>query len=173
MATTETREGPTPNGGVRSAAYYMDDEGNPADKAVATAVEFVEFDAEGREIFRTYGRLRPEGPPAGPTATEREQTMSERQTQGPPPKLTLKEVKVLAALAGANAPLTRQELSKALGITKGWSRLLGAATKDDLGAAGSDSLEGRGLIQCDKPEGERPLRYTITPAGREALAAAK
>ena len=55
MATSKTVEGETPNGGVRSTAFYQDDEGNPADQSVATRVEYIEYDAEGKEVMRTYG----------------------------------------------------------------------------------------------------------------------
>lgn len=57
MGTTEERDGPTPNGGVKSRAFYLDDEGNPADKGVATAVKIEELNAEGEPFFRTYARL--------------------------------------------------------------------------------------------------------------------
>jgi hypothetical protein len=52
-----TREGPTPSGGVRSVAYLTDAFGAPTeDPAAAVAAEFVEYDAGGNEIARTYGR---------------------------------------------------------------------------------------------------------------------
>lgn len=57
--TVETLEGPTPNGGVRSAAYYLDEQGNSAAKPRATAVEIVELDADDDVIHRTHGRLHP------------------------------------------------------------------------------------------------------------------
>ena len=61
MATTkESREGPTPNGGVRSEAYYSNDQGEPVDKSVATRIEIVEYDAEGKVVGRTYGTLTPQ-----------------------------------------------------------------------------------------------------------------
>ena len=41
MATTETMHHSTPNGGVRSVAYYRDSAGNPVEKKVATHVEIV------------------------------------------------------------------------------------------------------------------------------------
>lgn len=40
----ERREGPTPNGGAYSIAYFRDN----------GDMEIVEFDANDREIFRTY-----------------------------------------------------------------------------------------------------------------------
>jgi len=55
MATQKTVEHKTPNGGVKSTIYYQDKEGNPADEEVAIASEIVEFDKDGKEIFRTYG----------------------------------------------------------------------------------------------------------------------
>lgn len=54
---SESRPGPTPNGGVRSTAYYQDDAGKDAEKADATRVVIVEYDAGGKEIQRTYGTL--------------------------------------------------------------------------------------------------------------------
>ncbi len=51
----------TPNGGVRAVFYFQDNEGNAVDESVATNVEIVEFDANGRAIWRTYGELNPEG----------------------------------------------------------------------------------------------------------------
>lgn len=53
-ASTEHRPGPTPNGGVRSVAYFQDAAGNPCPKADAVAMEIVEFDADGQAIHRTY-----------------------------------------------------------------------------------------------------------------------
>jgi hypothetical protein len=55
VVTSEESGGPTPNGGVRSVIYYQDDDGNPADKSVATRAEIVEYDADGKDIHRTYG----------------------------------------------------------------------------------------------------------------------
>lgn len=57
MATTETRTGPTPNGGVRSEAMYRDAAGNPVDKSEAYHVEILEFDAAGAVVGRTYAAL--------------------------------------------------------------------------------------------------------------------
>lgn len=56
--TRERSEGPTPNGGAYAIAYYRDEEGAPAPKATAAAVEIVEFDADDRPVFRTYATLR-------------------------------------------------------------------------------------------------------------------
>lgn len=55
--TQEEREGPTPNGGVRSVIYYRDAGGNPAEKDAAVAAEIVEFDADGKDVGRTHGLI--------------------------------------------------------------------------------------------------------------------
>lgn len=86
--------------------------------------------------------------------------------------LTGNEAKVLKALS-SGAVLTREELRRKTGINKGWSRMLGASSKEDGGAAGDASLEGRGLITSDRPEGERAFSYKLTAAGRKALEKAK
>jgi hypothetical protein len=72
MATTETMHHSTPNGGVRSVAYYRDSAGNPVEKEVATHVEIVEFGSTGEAIHRTYANLEvqpnsgdPDTAPAG------------------------------------------------------------------------------------------------------------
>jgi hypothetical protein len=88
--------------------------------------------------------------------------------------LTERELKVLKALkAAGKKALTRAELSTATGIPRGWSKLLGAATKQGLGKRGKASLEGRGLIASSRAEGELTLSYTLTAAGTKALAAAQ
>ena len=56
--TSERREGPTPNGGVASVAYYTDESGVLVDKSRASRVEIVELDATGNEIHRTYGAFK-------------------------------------------------------------------------------------------------------------------
>lgn len=86
-------------------------------------------------------------------------------------ELTGNEVLILAAMVKAgDKPLSRKQLAAKTGINKGWSRTLGASTKDDCGAGGSDSLEGRGLIKAAKEEENRFFTYTITAAGRKLLA---
>ena len=62
MATSRTVEGPTPNGGVRAEIRFRDEAGDPADEAVATRAEVVEYDAAGREVARTYADLTPGDP---------------------------------------------------------------------------------------------------------------
>ena len=61
MTTSEEHEGPTPNGGVKSVAYYQDAEGKPCDRAVATNMLIVEYDKDGNAIQRTYGTCKPKG----------------------------------------------------------------------------------------------------------------
>lgn len=51
----EVIEGPTPNGGVRSIAYWFDADGNPVEKVNATNVEIHEVDKDGGIIRRVYG----------------------------------------------------------------------------------------------------------------------
>ena len=58
MPTSETHEGPTPAGGVRSIMYYQDKDGQPAEKAEAVRAEGVELDAAGEVIQRTYFVLK-------------------------------------------------------------------------------------------------------------------
>lgn len=58
--TKEEREGPTPNGGVRSVAYFRDEGGRPCPKREAAGTEIVEYDASGNAVFRTY--LQKPGP---------------------------------------------------------------------------------------------------------------
>jgi hypothetical protein len=55
MPVSETKMGKTPNGGIKSTIYYRDDKGNPVDSSRAKRCEIVEFDAEGKAIFNTYG----------------------------------------------------------------------------------------------------------------------
>lgn len=83
--------------------------------------------------------------------------------------LTENARKVLTALGKAKQPLTRADLRAATGIQRGFSKLLGTATK----GVQPDSLEGRGLVKSTAPaDGEgRALTYTITAAGKRALEA--
>jgi hypothetical protein len=55
--TRERRDGPTPNGGVYSIAYYMDASGNPVPKSRATQMKIEEYDRKGNSIHRTYGSI--------------------------------------------------------------------------------------------------------------------
>lgn len=52
---TEQRiDRPTPNGGVASIAYFLDDNRQSVPRSRATAAEIVEVDADGNQVFRTY-----------------------------------------------------------------------------------------------------------------------
>ena len=108
--------------------------------------------------------------PRSPSATAKE-TSGPAAPKVSPAKsgLTDREIKVLAAL-DAGKDLTRAGLVKATGIAKGWSKLLGAATKKSFGG-GKEGLEPRGLVKSAKDS--RPLEYAITDAGRKALSSAK
>ncbi len=57
MTSSETRQHATAGGSVRSIIYYQDDSGAPCDKAAATRAEIVEYDADDKEIQRTYGTI--------------------------------------------------------------------------------------------------------------------
>lgn len=58
MASSERREGPTPNGGAYSIMYYRDADGTPVEKSEATQAEAIEFNAADEQIFRTYLKLK-------------------------------------------------------------------------------------------------------------------
>ncbi len=64
--TSEEREGPTPNGGVRSVAHYLDAAGRPAEKGQAVKVRILEFDAGGDIVMTTHGEIGAK-PPGGDT----------------------------------------------------------------------------------------------------------
>lgn len=48
-------DGPTPNGGVYSIAYFSDEDGEPCSEDKAARIEIHECDKDGNSIFRTYG----------------------------------------------------------------------------------------------------------------------
>ena len=82
--------------------------------------------------------------------------------------ITGNQLKVLKALA-SGASLTREELRRKTGINKGWSRMLGASSKEDGGVHWETSLLGRGLISDVTESGERTLCYKLTAKGKAAL----
>ena len=51
---TIEKTGPTPSGGVRSEVMFFDADNAPCEQESATHAEAIEYDAEGREIARTY-----------------------------------------------------------------------------------------------------------------------
>lgn len=81
-------------------------------------------------------------------------------------ELSPSRLKILAALAKAPNGLTRNEMAVKTGITKGWSKLLGAATKESSANGG---MEEAGLVKSSKQEERKGLVYIITAAGRKAL----
>lgn len=48
---------PSPEGGVRSTAYYQDKDGDPVDKAKAARVEIIVWDEGGNVVARYYGTI--------------------------------------------------------------------------------------------------------------------
>ena len=86
------------------------------------------------------------------------------------PALTQREITALTALKNGKA-LSRDELRKATGINKGWSKLFGAATKEDFGG-NTNGLEPRGLVKHATGEKARTLTYQITAKGLKVLAEA-
>lgn len=52
-------EGPTPEDGAFSVAYWRDVRGRPCRKQDAAGAEIVEFDGNNRVIFRTYLQIQP------------------------------------------------------------------------------------------------------------------
>lgn len=78
------------------------------------------------------------------------------------------QIRTLEALSDGKAK-TRKDLSEETGIMKGWSKLLGTKEGNH-----EDALEPKGYVKTTVPqEGERGLKYTITPAGKQALAKAQ
>lgn len=65
MATSEQRDGPTPNGGVKSVAHFFNADRSPTEKSNAVLIEIVEFDASGEVVGRTY--LTRPGVPSSPS----------------------------------------------------------------------------------------------------------
>ena len=57
--TSQRREGPTPNGGTYSIAYFRDENGNPTTKDQARIVEIIEYNAKGEVIHSTIGYINP------------------------------------------------------------------------------------------------------------------
>ena len=84
--------------------------------------------------------------------------------------LTNSEVRVLHLLSQAEGGLNRAQLAAKTGVKRGWSKLLGAPTKE---GGANTGLEGRGLVRSAVTEGTRGLVYTITTAGRKEMAKAE
>lgn len=58
MESVVKSEGKTPHGGVRAEKRYMDDDGNPADRKIATRYEIVEIDEDGHYVHRIQGVVK-------------------------------------------------------------------------------------------------------------------
>lgn len=103
--------------------------------------------------------------PAAPVA----EPVKEAPAAKPAGGLSEREVKILTVLAASRTPLTRSELAEKTALVRGWSKVLGAHTKE----VKATSLEGRGLIKCHEPEaeGSKKLSYSITNKGKTALEA--
>ena len=56
--TNQRIDGPTPNGGAYSIAYFQDAEGEATTKEKAVKVEVVEFSRSGDHVFRTYANIK-------------------------------------------------------------------------------------------------------------------
>lgn len=86
--------------------------------------------------------------------------------------LTSRQVRVLEVLKSGRE-MTRKEMAEATGITKGWSKMLGAASKQGGGAAAGKGLEQQGYVKIAPNEEGRTLLYSITAKGRKLLAKAE
>ncbi len=58
----EREDGPTPNGGAYSVAYYYDEEGNPCQKINAKKIHIVEYTKYGERIMESNGFMGKSGP---------------------------------------------------------------------------------------------------------------
>lgn len=68
---SKSADGPTPNGGVRSTMFFLDDDGREAAEELATRAVIVEYDEAGNPVHRTYGTLdRPAANPDLPAPIE-------------------------------------------------------------------------------------------------------
>ncbi|KKN70621.1 hypothetical protein LCGC14_0428940 [marine sediment metagenome] len=102
---------------------------------------------------------------------------SVKKTPGKKEGLSKMQVRILTALKGTSIggkEVTREQLRSKMRIdaeTKiGWSKLLGAATREGDGVQGGGLL-GMGFIKSTKNEGSRVLVYAITASGQKAAEA--
>lgn len=76
---------------------------------------------------------------------------------------------ILLALLGSDEPMSRNELKRATGVSKGYSKALGQHTKASSAEALRSGLVGIGLVNliaADKSADERGMRYSLTGQGR-------
>ena len=58
MKNPERRNGRTPNGGVRSELWYLDNNGDTVETIdAATNFKIIEFNASGEVVGTTYGKM--------------------------------------------------------------------------------------------------------------------
>jgi hypothetical protein len=103
-----------------------------------------------------------EGKAAAPVET---QTENNRAGRGGAAGLTGREIRVLTMLANEGST-EKSRLKKECGSG---SAVLGAVNREGFGVRGG-GLAGKGLIIGSRKEGEPETVYSITPAGRKALA---
>jgi hypothetical protein len=103
-----------------------------------------------------------EGKAAAPVET---QTENNRAGRGGAAGLTGREIRVLTMLANEGST-EKSRLKKECGSG---SAVLGAVNREGFGVRGG-GLAGKGLITGSRKEGEPETVYSITPAGRKALA---
>jgi Mg-chelatase subunit ChlI len=108
------------------------------------------------------GKSKTEGKAAAPVETETEKN---RAGRGGVAGLTGREVRVLTMLANEGST-EKSRLKKECGSG---SAVLGAVNREGFGVRGG-GLAGKGLIIGSRKEGEPETVYSITPAGRKALA---
>jgi hypothetical protein len=107
-------------------------------------------------------KSKTEGKAAAPVKT---QTENNRAGRGGAAGLTGREVRVLTMLADEGST-EKSRLKKECGSG---SAVLGAVNREGFGVRGG-GLAGKGLIIGSRKEGEPETVYSITPAGRKALA---
>ena len=67
MGLVKKTDGPTPNGGVRSEAWFQKADGSPAETVKeADRMVVIEFAADGKEIVRQVFDLEESQAPSGP-----------------------------------------------------------------------------------------------------------
>jgi hypothetical protein len=98
-------------------------------------------------------------------ATVETQTENNRAGRGGAARLTGREIRVLTMLADEGST-EKSRLKKECGSG---SAVLGAVNREGFGVRGG-GLAGKGLITGSRKEGEPETVYSITPAGRKALA---
>jgi hypothetical protein len=57
MASSQKRDGPTPNGGAYSQAFFLDVRQVLVDERVATRIRIIEYNDKGEIIHTTYGTI--------------------------------------------------------------------------------------------------------------------